>query len=119
MDDALIERATAEDLEDADDDRRQAIRRRWENVPIPPTLPAYEDMLVDRVGNLWVQHFEVPGAPERTWSVFDGGGVWLGDTVFPDRFRPLEIGDDYVLGRFGDDLDVEHIQIWELVKPAG
>ena len=32
--------------------------------------------------------------------------------------RPLEIGDDYVLGRFGDDLDVEHVQVWELVKPA-
>ena len=119
VDDALIERATAEDLEDADDDQRQAIRRRWENVPIPPTLPAYEEMLVDRGGNLWVQHFEVPGAPERTWSVFDADGIWLGDVVFPDRFRPLEIGDDYVLGRFGDDLDVEHIQIWELVKPAG
>lgn len=27
--------------------------------------------------------------------------------------------DPIVLGRFGDELDVEHIQIWELVKPEG
>ena len=118
VDDALVERAMAEELEDADDDQRRQIRRRWESSPLPPTLPAFEALHVDRTGNLWVQAFEVPGAPERTWSVFNADGAWLGDVVFPDRFRPLEIGDDYVLGRFGDDLDVEHVQIWELVKPA-
>lgn len=118
VDDALIQRAMAEELENADEDRRQGVRRRWESVPVPPTLPAYEEILVDRMGNLWVQLFEVPGAPERIWSVFDADAAWLGDVVFPDRFRPLEIGDDYVLGRFGDELDVEHIQIWELLKPA-
>lgn len=118
VDDALIEQAMAEEMEGADDDQRQATRRRWESVPVPPTLPAYEALRVDRAGNLWVQLFEVPGAPERIWSVFTADGVWLGDVRFPDRFRPLEIGDDYVLGRFGDDLDVEHVQLWELVKPV-
>lgn len=119
VDDALVERAMAEELEDADDDQQQMVRRRWESVPLPETLPAYETLSVDRTGNLWVQLFEVPGNPERTWSVFTADGAWLGDVVFPDRFRPLEIGDDYVLGRFGDDLDVEHVQVWPLIKPAG
>ncbi len=119
VDDDLVQRAMAEELEDADDDQRRQIRRRWESVPLPETLPAYEALQVDRAGNLWVQLFEVPGAPERTWSVFRADGAWLGDVAFPDRFRPLEIGDDYVLGRFGDDLDVEHVQVWELIKPAG
>jgi hypothetical protein len=120
VDDALIDRAMAEELERADDDNeRRMIRRRWEDIPVPATLPAYETMGVDRIGNLWAQSFEVPGAPERIWSVFTPEGTWLGDVEFPDRFRPLEIGDDYVLGRFGDELDVEHIQLWELVKPAG
>lgn len=118
VDDALIRTAMAEELEEADDEDRQAIRRRWESVRVPPTLPAFEALRVDRAGNLWVQSFEVPGVPERAWSVFTGDGVWLGEVVFPDRFRPLEIGDDYVLGRFGDELNVEHIQIWELVKPG-
>jgi hypothetical protein len=120
VDDALIGVAMAEELEGAEDDNEaRMIRRRWEDIPIPATLPAYESLGVDRAGNLWAQTFEIPGVPERTWSVFTADGAWLGDVVLPDRFRPLEIGDDYILGRFGDDLDVEHIQIWELVKPAG
>ena len=102
-----------------DDNERRMIRRRWEDIPLPSTLPAYETLHIDRTGHLWVERFEVPGAPERTWSVFADDGAWLGDVKFPDRFSPLEIGDDYVLGRFGDELDVEHIQVWELVKPAG
>jgi len=119
LDDALIQRAIDEELEDADDDdQRRFVRTRWESVPTPETLPAFEAIEVDRLGNAWVQQFEIPGVAERTWSVFDSDGRWLGDVVFPDRFRPLEIGDDYVLGRFGDELDVEHIQIWELVKPT-
>jgi hypothetical protein len=119
VDDALIQRAIDEELQDAeDDDRRRFVRRRWESVPTPETLPAFESIRIDRSGNAWVQQFEIPGVPERTWSVFDAAGRWLGDVVFPDRFSPLEIGDDYVLGRFGDELDVEHIQIWEIVKPA-
>lgn len=119
VDDALVGRAMEEELQGADDDNeRRTIRRRWEEIPLPVTLPAYESLAVDRAGNLWVQAFEVPGASERTWSVFTADGTWLGDIEFPDRFRPLEIGDDYVLGRFGDQLDVEHVQIWELVKPA-
>jgi len=119
VDDALVERAMAEELEGADDDQRRQIRRRWESSPLPPTLPAFETLQVDRTGNLWVSLYPLPGAHERTWSVFDADGAWLGDVTFPDRFRPLEIGDDYVLGRFSDELDVEHVQIWELVKPIG
>jgi len=120
VDDALIERAMGEELDAADDDNeRRLIRRRWEEIPVPATLPAYESLLVDRSGNLWAQEFEVPGAPERVWSVFAEDGQWLGRVPFPDRFRPLEIGDDYVIGRYGDELDVEHVQVWELVKPTG
>jgi hypothetical protein len=94
------------------------VRKRWEDIPVAPTLPAYDALTVDRGGNLWVRGYEIPGALERTWSVFTSDGTWLGDVTFPDRFSPLDIGDDYVLGRFADELDVEHIQLWELVKPS-
>ena len=120
VDDVMVDRAMVEEMENADDDNeRRMIRRRWEDIPIPATLPAYEALTVDRLGNLWVQLFEVPGERDRIWSVFTREGEWLGDVTFPVRIRPLEIGDEYVIGRYGDVLDVEHIQIWELVKPAG
>lgn len=34
----------------------------------------------------------------------------------PDGFKVLDIGSDYVLGRITDDLDVEHILLYELLK---
>ncbi len=49
--------------------------------------------------------------------VFGGEGIWLGTVVLPDRFDLYDIGDDYVLGRWQDDLDVVHVQLYELVKP--
>lgn len=73
--------------------------------------------MVDRIGNLWVRAYQAPGDEYRTWHVFTADGAWLGAVTFPDRFSPLEIGDDFVLARFGDELDVEHVQIRELIKP--
>ena len=49
-------------------------------------------------------------------AVFDPDGVMLGVVETPKRFRIYEIGSDYVLGRGADDLDVEHIQIYDLLK---
>lgn len=119
VDDVLIRDAMREELEGADSDpERRMIRKRWEEVPVPPTLPAYDALAVDRLDNLWVRGYVVSGSQERTWSVFSTDGTWLGDVAFPDRFTPLEIGDDYVLGRFSDELDVQHAQLWELVKPG-
>jgi hypothetical protein len=36
---------------------------------------------------------------------------------WPARFTPFEIGPDYVLGVWRDADDVEHVQMYELVKP--
>jgi hypothetical protein len=36
--------------------------------------------------------------------------------TFPQGFRPLEIGRDYVLGLFLDEMDVETIQMYELFR---
>jgi hypothetical protein len=49
--------------------------------------------------------------------VHSGEGRWLGTVTTPDRVSPLDIGEDWVLARFGDELDVEHVQLWDLIKP--
>jgi hypothetical protein len=114
----LVERALAEQLESADDEEeRDLARQRWEDLPLPETLPWFEDLEVDRIGNLWVRAYQAPGDEIRTWHVFTADGEWLGSIDFPDRLSPLDIGDDVVLARFGDELDVEHVQIRELIKP--
>ena len=35
----------------------------------------------------------------------------------PARFEPRHIGSDYVLGVWRNDDDVEHVMMYELVKP--
>lgn len=116
---ALVARALAAQLEDADDEEeRDLARQRWEELPIPETLPFFAALQVDRDFNLWLRAFPAPGDTTRSWYVVSAGyGTWLGTVNFPDRVSPLDIGENYVLTRFGDELDVEHIQLWELIKP--
>jgi hypothetical protein len=68
------------------------------------------------VGNIWVQEYalswKAPG-----WSVFDPDGVYLGDISSMDDFRVTDIGADYVLGVMTDELDVERVLLYGLVKP--
>lgn len=85
--------------------------------PHSPTMPAYGTIRVDNVGNLWVQEYSLPGDDQVRWTVFDRRGVLLGTAQFPERFRPLDIGEDYVLGVWQDDVNVEHVRLYDLKKP--
>jgi len=87
-------------------------------IALPETRPAYRDMLVDRDGNLWVAESRAPGDEgRRSWSVFGPDGRWLGDVAMPPGLRVSEIGTDYVLGRSRDDLEVERVLLYALIKP--
>ncbi len=72
---------------------------------------------VDVVGNLWVRDYNRPGDHSSRWSVFDSEGRFLGPIALPDGLMPLDIGDDYVLGLWRDTDDVDHVRMYDLVKP--
>jgi hypothetical protein len=99
-----------------DPSRRQFWQSMFAEMPVPETMPAYSGLRVDAEGNLWVGGYQRPGDDQPRWTVFDPDGVMLGVVETPRRFRIYEIGHDYVLGRGADDLDVEHIQIYDLLK---
>ncbi|HEX9893497.1 MAG TPA: hypothetical protein VGA78_06215 [Gemmatimonadales bacterium] len=52
------------------------------------------------------------------WSVFAPDGRYRGEVEFPPRFRPLDIGRDYVLGSWTDDVGAIHVQLRDLWKGA-
>lgn len=82
-----------------------------------PTLPAYTALMVDREGNLWVTRHRVdPDAPPR-WDVFDTSGRFLGTVDGPARFNPTDIGSDYILGVWEDELEVNHVLLYALIHP--
>jgi hypothetical protein len=97
---------------------RQMQEKTLAAMPFPETMPAHGDIQADRAGNLWVSDYMVtPDDPAR-WTVFDPEGRMLGAVVTPARFRVHDIGEDYVLGAWKDELDVEHVRVFPLEKPG-
>ncbi len=83
-------------------------------LPFPATYPAFAALLVDREGRAWVQD----GDPARAsrWTVFDQDGRRLGGIELPPGLQPLDIGSDYVLGRWTSPGAAEHVRLHRLRK---
>ena len=98
---------------------RTQIEGMMAEMPIPSTMPAFSTLRADDAGNLWVQEYPGvdPDAPTQ-WTVFDPEGRMLGGLSMPGRFRAMQIGSDFVLGVWKDDLDVEHVRLYRLEKPS-
>ena len=88
----------------------------WRAVPLPDRLPAHEEILLDRAGNLWMAEYRVLDEPP-VWQVIDPDGRWLGAVTLPDGGRITEIGEDYVLGVWRDEMEVETVRMYGLIKP--
>jgi sugar lactone lactonase YvrE len=71
---------------------------------------------VDADGNLWVLDYARPGDDGRHWTVFSADGRALGRVETPPGLRVLEIGRDYVLGVWQDELDVEYVRMHRLER---
>lgn len=87
-----------------------------ENTPVSGTRPAYDRMIVDPWGALWLRRYRALGeaAEPRRWLVLGLDGTWLGTLETPDRFEVLEIQPDALLGVWRDELNVSHPQVLRL-----
>ena len=84
-------------------------------VEYPPTIPPSSQLLVDSEDHLWVRHYSTrwtPG-PER-WSVFAPDGFLLGTVETPERLQVRQIGPDFLLGIWTDELDIRYIRKYPL-----
>jgi hypothetical protein len=86
---------------------RQAVARVLDSIRSTGALPA-SDLLVARfdAGLLWV----TPASDQRRWTAHDGTGASIGSALVPTGFEPYQFGADFVLGRWIDADDVEHIR---------
>lgn len=101
----------------ADNNLARRYRRFYADAPAPETHPAHGDLFVDRLGWLWVQEYRVDeGAPDR-WTVLDPEGRVAGAALLPADFRLLDVGADWVLGRWVDDLGVSYVRLYGLIRP--
>jgi hypothetical protein len=99
-----------------DESQRAVIEQRLAETPFPETMPAYGSLLVDTGGNLWVEEYRRPGDEQPRWTVFDPEGVLLGTVETPSGYHVYQVGSDFVLGRWTDEFEVEHVQLYKLLK---
>ena len=100
-----------------DPEQEAQIREYFGNLPLPEAFPPFSEFKADTEGFLWVKDFQRPGAENRAWSIFDRQGALVGRVTLPERFNPMEIGADYILGVGQDEMDVEYIQMYSLTRP--
>ncbi len=96
-----------------------SVRAYLTDVPVPDRRPAYGPLLVGAGGYLWVGAYEYVSQAPSFWDVFDVRGRWLGSVEMPLGFRPLQIGEDWVLGVTRDELDVERVEVRTLIRAPG
>ena len=94
------------------------LRRMVEDFPTPATRPAYDNILVDPSGAVWLELYRGNSEQDQPeeWLVLDADGTWLGNVAIPDRFTISDITMDTVLGVWRDELDVDHPQVLRLTR---
>lgn len=100
-----------------DTDQAREFRRMFREAPIPEFHPAYGALYLDAQGYLWVEEYRPPGDSTRVATIFDPDGRMAGSLILPPGLRVEEIGRDYVLGRYADDLGVEYLRLYSLTRP--
>ncbi|MFV1988928.1 MAG: hypothetical protein ACC682_16780 [Gemmatimonadota bacterium] len=91
--------------------------------PFAPTKPAYDNLLVDDEGHVWVQEYRwvydkvLPPHPRPgRWSVFAPDGTWLTSLETPPDVVVRSVSHDRVFGFRVDAFDVKHIVVYDLIK---
>ena len=109
----------------------EGLSRSMHESPTASTLPALQSLHFDAAGNLWVEPYSLPGTDLPPFQVYSPEGAWLGTIAMPPglSLEPpsglqlgiglkagFEIGDDYILGVWRDELDVEYVRMYALEK---
>ena len=96
---------------------RQAHVRRWLDViTYPEVKPAFKELTTDLMGRLYIRNWEAAGSATVDWRVFGTDGRLLARLTVPTDIEILEIGDDYVIALWKDDLDVEFVRVYGVDK---
>jgi hypothetical protein len=95
-----------------------AWRRMLDDAPFPDRLPPVTGLVAGPAGELWVREAQPPATLDEgaRWSVFGPDGRWLGSTTAPPGFALLQVGPDWVLGRFTDADQSDRVRVHRLTR---
>jgi hypothetical protein len=93
---------------------KQETRTGLRQIPAPRRTPEFSALRLDGAENLWVRRYGPPWQPSPDWDVYDPAGRDIATVALPQRFEPLQIGSDFLLGVSKDELDVERVELLRL-----
>ena len=85
---------------------------------LPDRLPALSAMLIDDESRMWVSAFRASAdqwSQSRAWHVVGPSGRPLAQVILPDNSRLVAMRGRRVALVVRDELDVEHVRLYELV----
>ena len=95
--------------------------RATEAVPYPDSAAAIDFLRIDTESRLWVLRWrQLYPVDAPVYDVIDGDGRWLGRVALPETLgNVLEIGGEYVLAEWKDELDVSYLRMYPIVEGGG
>jgi len=93
-------------------------RRQLEEMPRSESFPAHGGLVVDAEGFLFVEEFALPGEVQKAINVFDPQGRLVGGFEIPAKLQVLEIGADYLLALYEDEVGLEYLELYSLDRPG-
>lgn len=112
---AVIEKEVAEA---EDPSEVPEIRAGYENMPVPDFMPAFSAIQTDYRGFLWIERYRLPGDDAPVFDILDSQGQLVGWASIPPGSELLQIGPDYILTLFRDELEVEYVRMHALRRPG-
>ena len=79
-------------------------------------LPYWDELHVDREGNVWLREYSPPTQPSERWRVISRDGLLIGWVDLPGVVAVLDITADRVLAVRFNELDVPAVVVMELLK---
>jgi hypothetical protein len=95
----------------------------WSRMHVPDRLPLFQALAVDAEGNAWARRAQAPTDSVLSYEVIDAEGRWLGTVDVPPGLihtvdHPVDIGPDYFLGIWQDDIGIQSVRRYGLLKPG-
>ena len=74
-------------------------------------------MATDPTGRVWVRGWPEADALRDRWTVFAPDGHIVAALEVPAGLEFLDVGEDYILTLWKDELDLEYVRLYRLEKP--
>lgn len=102
---------------------RDQMRRLFESVPPPDSLPRFSRLLLDDQERIWAAEYrtalERESATSIRWRVFSPSGVPVATLTVPADLRVSDVSFGYVTGYVRDEFDVERVDSYWVDESGG